>query len=81
MAVLRGVSGIFRTCNIGTNSPLFRMVEKHYKILYFEFDLRYLANRLSFFINPPLNLKNLKIKVAKLIIGSEIQFCPSGKRD
>lgn len=49
-------------------------------MLYYEFDLRYLANR-SFFINPPLNLKNLEIKVAKLITGSGTQFCPSRKRD
>lgn len=49
-------------------------------MLYYEFDLRYLANR-SFLINPTLNLKNLKIKVAKLITGSGTQFCPSRKRD
>ena len=50
------------------------MVEKHYKIFYYKFYLSSLTNRSSFFINPPLNFKNLKIKVAKLISGSRTVF-------
>lgn len=52
-----------------------------YKIFYYTFDLSYSANRWSFFINPLLNFKNLKIKAAKLITGSRTQFFPSRKKD
>lgn len=64
---------VYFKCVTRTNSTLFHMVEKHYN--YYRFDLSSLTNRSSFFINSPLNFKNLKIKVAKLISGSKTVFC------
>ena len=63
---------VYFKCVTRTNSTLFHMVEKHYN--YYECDLSCLTNRSSFFINSPLNFKNLKIKVAKLISGSKTVF-------
>lgn len=39
VALLGGVSGVFKTCNTWTNSTFFHKIQKHYKILYYKFDL------------------------------------------
>ena len=65
---------VYLKCVTRTNSSLFHVVERHYS--YYKCDLSSLTNRSSFFIKSPLNFKNLKIKVAKLISGSKtVLFC------